>query len=516
MKQPNSPTILRQICLGTFFCVALALPAAAADNVWSVEFLNSKKGEWDQLAGAALHIEGRVSLSGRGHMKLAKCEVQFIVGDLATRTLSKGCVELTGRFKRDNGKLIFDVERIDPLPSDVDQYESRVTRFRNPKSDDWYALGDWASDRSRFYDDAELARKAMSAYDHGVTAAWRSLTADDAKGRFELADKVTRYKLSDARRQELMHEGYRVLWTAALKSKSTDAETWKQLAAQLANDLPGCKRVLEKVPDDLRERYEREPLLTYREASDEIRQQLHRMFYAAVLLKPIQDEAAPDGSNADLIADRIDQQVPEAKSLSDQYRLQKLYWRLKRAATATRGEIEQLAAEFRARRQPEQARQAAIDWLQAREPRLREDGVLGLLQLGDDYLALLNDEVRASRFLMEAHKLDPALKDVATRLNSLGYTLVGGTWVKGAPPRPDAMALATPELPAGGIVIGMTATQLATSMGGRPASLTRVVTKQAVTEVWCYLPFGASRLIVRLERPSTAVESTVVDFHNER
>jgi len=497
-----------------------AMTATAADNaVWSVEYLNSRKAEWDQLLGAPIKVEGRISVNGKGNLRLAKCEASFVVADSSNRSLSgKAAVEISGRFKKDkdNGRLYFDVDQIDVISSDIDKYDSRSARLAKAGPEEWYALGDWASDRSRFYEDTELGKKAQAAYERGVSVAWRGLANDDFKGRFELAGKITRFKLPDEKRMELMHEGYRMKWTAAIKAKLNDAEAWKQFASEMANDLPGCTQAVAKLPKEMKEKYENDPLVVYRTAPDEIRRQLHRMFYVTVILKPILNEAEQDGRNGDVIADRIEQIAPEATVLADQYRSLKLTWRLERASTATRAEIEQLANEFRSRRQPDLARQAILVWLQAREPRLREDGALGLLQLADDCLKLLHDEAKAVRILEEAYKLDPNFKDVPQKLNSLGYYLNGVTWMKGIPQQPESPTTPINDQSPGGITIGMTASHLAQVMGGRAGSITRISTKQGFTEVWCYQPRGTSRIIVRLKRDKLATEAMVMDYRSEK
>ena len=316
----------RNVLVGLMLVVPFVFmtESRAADGVWSTEFFNSRKSEWDQLIGATIRIEGRVSLAGGTQLRLSKCEVPFSASEALIRPLQgKKAVEITGRLKKDNGKLQFEVDRIQLLQTDMEQYESRNSKLRNPKSPELYALGDWATERSRFYEDIELAKKALSTYDRAITAEWRSLDADNADGRFQLAQKITQYKLSDSRRMELMHEGARILWTAAMKAKPADKELWTKLASKLAADFPGSDKKLETFPEELKGRYEKEPLPVYRDSPDIVRPQLHRIFYAAVLTKQIQDDAAQDGLNGDLIAERLEQQVPEAKQLAEEYRAKK-------------------------------------------------------------------------------------------------------------------------------------------------------------------------------------------------
>lgn len=496
-----------------FFSEATAL---AAENVWSVEYLNSRKAEWEQLAGPTIHVEGRVTQHGRGQLRLAKCDLAFHVSDSLLRTLrDKRTVELSGRFKSQNNKLIFEVTQLQVIPTDVEQYESRTAKLRNPRPDEWYQLGDWAAGRSRFYNDEELAKKALAAYSHGVKVEWRALAPDDGEARIRLAQKAAEYKLPDDQRTELLHEGYRLLWLAALKTKQPDPATWTELADRLAKDLPGSTQALARYPTELKQRYEREALTVYRESSVEVRQQLHRLLYAAVVLKPIVDAVAADGRNGDVIADQIEKSIPEEQALADKYRDAKRAWRLARVATVTRQEVEQLANDYRSRQQPDVARQALLTWLQARESRSREDGSVGLLQHADDYLALVRDETKAVELLNEAHKLDPTFADVTLRLESLGYKLEGGTWKRGSAAKPAIPATPTETTTTDGIAVGMTATALRNLMG-RPESLGRSITSTGLCEIWSYGTPGTSRLIVRLERTGRTGEVKVIEFDNER
>ncbi|MBM4076087.1 MAG: hypothetical protein FJ267_10620, partial [Planctomycetes bacterium] len=147
-------------CILMFIATTLVGPIAqAADSVWSTDYLNSRKGEWEQLIGPTIKIEGRVSARAKHQMKLVKCDLVFMVAEQQLKHLdSKQSVELTGRFKKVEGKIAFDVGSVKELPSDVDQYHTRARKLRNPKSNEWYELGNWAAERADFYDDSELKK----------------------------------------------------------------------------------------------------------------------------------------------------------------------------------------------------------------------------------------------------------------------------------------------------------------------------------------------------------------------
>ena len=495
---------------------AFPLAALAAESVWSVEFLNSRKAEWEQLVGPTVRIEGRVGLHGKGNLRLAKCDLSFHVTESQLRLLgTKKTVEITGRFKREVGKVWFEVTQIQAIPSDLEQFESRSSKLRNPRPAEWYELGDWAVERSGFYDDAELAKRGASAYSQGLKADWRLLPADDGEARLKLAIQAKEYKFPEDQRLELLHEGHRQLWQAALKVEQPAAESCRQLASRLAKDLPGCTQALPEYPVELKERYDREPLTVYREAAPETRLKLHRMFYAAIVLRPIISEAAADGRDGHTIADQIEQTIPEEKTLAAKFREARLAWRLTRVASVTRQEAEQLASDYRARQQPIIATQALQTWLKARESRMRDDGSHSLLQHAEEYIELLKDEDKAASLLIEAYKLDPKFEDVTQRLSSLGYKPDRGTWTKGGafPSRPSQPA--PDDTPPGGVSIGMTASALKAVMGGRPESISRAITKSGAIEIWNYGDGDGARLTFHLERTGRG-ELKVIEFVNGR
>jgi hypothetical protein len=498
--------------------MSLVTTSHAADAVWSVEFLNSRKAEWEQLAGPLIRIEGRVGLHGNRQLRLSKCDLIFHVTEQQLRLLgNKKAVEIHGRFKREEGKLRFEVSQLQSIPTDLEQFDSRSVKLRNPQPADWYELGDWAFHRSRFYDDADLAKKGADAYAHGIKADWRSLAPDDGEARIRLAVKAKEYMLPDDARLEILHEGYRQLWSAALKSNNPAEDMWRQLAKRVATDLPSSTIALADYPLELKRQYEQEPLTVYREAKPEVRLQIHRLFYAAIVLKPIINAAAADGRDGLAVAERIEQAIPEEQALAAKYREARLTWRLTRVATATRQEVEQLASDFRTKEQPALATQALQSWLKSREPRMREDGSHSLLQHAEEYLELLKDEDKAASLLKEAYKLDPMFEDVSRRLTSLGYRLERGQWSKEGIASPNSLPAppSIKEQDQAGAYIGMTATALRTHMGSRPEAISRIVTKSGSVEVWTYGNSGNSRLTFYLERTGRE-EAKVIEFVNGR
>ena len=221
--------------------------------------------------------------------------------------------------------------------------------------------------------------------------------------------------------------------------------------------------------------------------------------------------AKSDGRNGDAIADEIEQQIPEELVQAQQQRELQLAYRVAHVATAPRSEVENLSAALRDRGKLEQAQHVLIEWIKSHELRLKGDGVVGLLQLADEYLGLLGNESVAVEYLRDAYRLDPTYDEVKTKLTSLGYQWQNSRWQKATPGKP-LNVVPSPQSPTG-IQFGMTATDLRTMMGG-PHSLTRAITSRGITEVWSYGPIGGSRLVVRLEQKGRDADPKVTAVAN--
>lgn len=487
----------------------------AADNVWSVQKLNDSK-PWDRFIDSpiAIHVEGRIGNFGGGQLRLQRCDVKFTVDNAKLRSVQpKSTVQVTGRFKKDNGKLEFIVEDVKVIQGYVEQFESRVLKLKRGTASEWMELGDWAAKLGKFYDDAELTAKGNFAYGKAVDVEYEALKGTDAEGRFALAKKVEELKLSPRRRLELVHEGLRIEWQNLQKAETPDPAAWEKFATNLSTVLEGTTEPLTKISRDLKDAYEQDPVATYRKASDDVRKQLHRLFFVGITRKRLLEGASADGRDGESIAEQMEQLIPEETELAEEQRVAFLSYRIANVATATRPEVESLAAALRERGRNEAAKQALVQWIKSHELRLKGDGVVGLMRLADEYLTLLNQESVAVEYLADAHRIDPGFEDVKNKLASLGYQWQKSRWMKvdATQPQPTAMPAQSPT----GIVKDMTATDLRKLLG-QPGSLSRAVTSRGITEIWSFGPVGGSRLVVRLEQKGRDTEPKVQDVANPK
>ena len=495
--------------------ISLGQTCFAAENVWSVQRLNGNK-PWDKFVESPIpiRVEGRIGSFGSGQLRLLRCEAKFTIDNSKLRSVTaKNTVELTGRFKRDGSKLEFAVEDLKVVPGYAEQFESRALKLKRATADEWTELGDWVSRISRFYDDADLKKKADEAFSRAVEVQYESLNPTDADGRFLLAKKIEAWKLPARRKMELIHEGLRVHWQTWQRAEPPDPGAWQKFADGLKDQLEGTQEPFLKIPRDLKETYDQDPVATYRKANDELRTQLHRLFFVAVNRKRLLHGASSDGRDGDSIAEKIDQLIPEEGALAENQRKLRLAYRLANVATAPRSEAENLAANFREREQLVEAKQALTQWVKAHELRLKGDGVIGLKQLADEYLTLLNNEPAAVEYLTDAHRIDPTDEEVKSKLASLGYQWRSSRWLKADPAKPD-VPTSIAESPSG-ISANMTATDLRKLLG-QPSSLSRAITSRGITEVWCYGPAGSSRLVVRLEQKGNDADPKVTAVSNPR
>jgi tetratricopeptide (TPR) repeat protein len=494
--------------LAAWYISGVGATALSAENVWFVQKLNENK-PWDRFTESPIpiRVEGRIGSFGGGQFRLLYCDARFVVDNSKLKFVQpRNVIEVKGKFRKDGSKVEFAVDELKVMSGYFEQFETSASKVKRPTPEDWIELGDWAAERARFYDDADLTKKADEAYMNAIEVEYNSLKPTDAEGRFALADKIEHYKLSNRRRLELIHEGLRIQWKAEQKVDPPKLAAWKNLVTAVEARLPGANEIIKKLSADLKQKYEQDPISVYRDTDEKQRPQLHRLFLVEITRKTILQDVAPDGRNGDTIADRIDKSIPEEHPLAEKYRGLQLDYGLEHVSTMTRAEIEKLALTFRARGQNENSKKALQQWIKSHEQRLKGDGVIGLVQLADEHLSLLGDEAIAIEYLKDAYRIDPQFEETKNRFASLGYSFQGSRWVK-ATARPTEAVAERSQSPTG-VNVGMTATELRNLLG-QPRSLARVLTGRGVTEIWSYGNSGGSPFVFRLEQKSREPEPKV-------
>ncbi len=503
---------LRGFVLTSFVVAAIASPAWA--QVWSVRQLQASKTDWDKLVDSPLHVEGRLASVLKNQVRLQKCELSFTMTDeLARQAANAKNLELTGRIRKENGKLFFEVAVLKAMPPDLAQFQTKELAIKGNRAEDWYSLAEWARERGEFYDDAELKDATRVCLTRGIASEVRSLPPDDREGRLKLADKASEFKLPAAVSNDLRHGAFRQWWQSAIVNNPQEAAELTALEKRLGTVWPDALRPLANWPGELAEAYFQDPLVTFSAADPLQQRQLQRVFGVQVQIRRITVDAADDGRNGNDIATQLARVVPEQPQLAESYRDKHLGYQLSQIKTASRQAALSLAEQFRQRDRAELALETLRKWLAAKEqePPVQRDAT-ALIALSDDYRQWLKDDKQALSLLTAAYRLEPQSEDVAIRMKDLGYEQRGGRWERMIPTTTDPLPAKLPGIDAP-IAIGMTATELKERIG-QPQSRTVIATAGKVDEWWTFGVGEGSRLMIQLQHRRSDREPRVVRFEN--
>ncbi|MSR59163.1 MAG: hypothetical protein EXS05_16230 [Planctomycetaceae bacterium] len=490
------------------------LPAGARAETLSVQQLNEKVDQWrisrKDPPAVRFQIEGRGVTLGRNRVQFKNCKLSFeSEAELPDMTRRNGNLEVTGTVLRDSKNSVFSVRihAVRELPPDLETFIERRREIRGKPADLWYKLGDWAAQRGKFYSDHELTARSEEAYMQALDIERQALPRDDAAALFALAEKSRRVRLPENLSQQLVHEGVLISWRS---SRKATGPALVDLLKSIAERLPGSTEPLPSLPADVQKEYLAKPRETYDAADAAKRRTLHRLLYVDVALRSIAADLAADGSNGFVVAEQLDKLVPEQHALAETWRGKALAAKAKEVDTLSKTEMLALTRQYQDRKQPEAALQLIESWLTLRFQRLEPDDTEGLIQLSDEYRALLKRNESADRLLKDAWSRNRDATDIAERLQQAGYKLFEGTWMT------DTEYVARPEgqmeqaIRAGRVDTGMTASQVRRSLG-EPQRLARSATSGQINEVWTYDQSTASKLVVRFKRNRRQSELTVVE-----
>lgn len=480
--------------------------AVAAGKVLSVEEFNRVSAK---LVGLEVTVEGRWTQLGADKLKFRNCEVLFrSEGPLAT-TLHKGSnLEITGQLNREKGKLVVAIRSLRELPSDQEnalRQRREIYGESAAAAEAWHKLADWSAERGRFYRDSALLEESAEARTHALNIERRNLIPDDAAARFSLAGRI-RDPRFDAMRLELVHEGLQL--ERARRAKAEEPN-WEEFAKEIAERLPGAEKPLARPLPQLRADYLAHPVDVYAKTDAVTRPALLHMLWGDAMLRHIERQAAPDGSNGFEIADAIDRTLPELHSVAESYRDKALATRAEKVGKMSRADVLALREDYRRRNQPRQGQEVLESWLTLRRKELPPGDVEGLLDLAEQYTSLLERPEMAARLLLEAAAQQADSREIASRLERLGYERKDGRWLKASQAREipeDALQKALRE---GRVELGMTRGQVEKSLG-KPAGMTRFASAGQVGEIWTYGGEGSRPLVIYLVKTASQSEARVI------
>jgi len=487
------------------FHLLAAQSASAQSSAQPIQEFLKLKSKWSDLEGSAFRLEGQYQSISKNLLRFKNCSLSFWgQKDFPSISRSSKTVEVVGRLGRRNNRLAFIVDRLTELPSDLQTFLAMQSKLDSNKLEDWYTLGKWAQNRGKFYKDEKLLERSRFAFTKGVTLEYDSFKAEKPENYFQLAKKIEAFELPDERAAELVHEG---CWVAFRKVSKTDQKRIAELLVKFKADLVGCIIPIDLPKPALRETYKKSPIETYAKADKLQRRTLHRMLYSELQLAPIIAKAAKDGSNGFEIADKIEKEIPELEPLAEKYRLLELEHKLANVAKHPRQAMQELSQQFHDRNDPKKARQVIATWIEARAKTILEgNDDDDRLELANDYLNLLGDQATCVEILKETYDRDPKNADIVSRLQDLGFVLVGERWVTKA----EADKMPKPKVKKQtGVVNEGDSPEDVRRLLGVPTSISKIASRRFILKVWIYREENIPKIAVHFRSRSRSDEFKV-------
>ncbi|MFN0198419.1 MAG: hypothetical protein ACKVT0_16865 [Planctomycetaceae bacterium] len=511
----------------TFLLIAAGLTAICPHNGFAAEpefiadFID-RDDDWPKLVNVTVRLEGRYASISSKALRLQGSDLAFRSAKQLVKPDDTATIEVVGHLVRENNRYTFVVDRISPLPHELIRYERMVSKIDFKKGEDWHAVGEWLKRRGEFYDDSDLKKKAMEAFQKEFAVDLRSVKIDDLGGRLKLADKVTKLGLPESLREEVVHEAYYKQWELISKQilaarKANQPPQAKiilaiqDLAEQIARDLPGSNEPLNPPQPDLLKQYFDDPTAAYLKADGEQRRLLHRFLYAEMRKTMIVREAEIDRTKGYQAAGRIEKELPDYIHLAEELRKMQLTWEQTQLGTYSRRQVLDLVQKFRDRQQEEDAKSTLTSWLDIRQSRLRDDDAAEHIRLSEDYFNLLHDEKQTADLLIKAYRLTPTEEDISKRLVQLGLVLKEGNWIWTRDLADPVLAARERAIREGRVETGMSRQQVRRSLGS-PTVISRVRSSRQVDEVWMYRLGTETLLAVQFSIDGRNKEPTAVSI----
>lgn len=508
MDGGTTMTVIR-LCVYVFFAHAVFISPAFGEARSIQSFVEAKE-QWPKTVGADWRLEGRYALIGEKNLRFVNCSMPFHFGPDVKRPGGRFTnLEATGKIERRDGRLIFMMDSVRSVPTDMERLTVNKARIDNKNAQDWYDLASWAARRGQFYKDVKLREASQELQRTGLQVDFLRLKASDRDGLVSLIKKARDFKLDKVLIQEFLHDGY---WDRFFylrnREPATDIKEYSDLLVSISNDLHGARKPLDQYDANVANKYFEKPTETYKVASIEERATLERQFYLHVATIKIVDHVDGSGKNALLISKELKKEVPERTALIERYAKIGLKYESDRVSVMTRQEMLDLAGRYEKRDETEKVTEIKKNWLNARERLYSDNGARGLVDLAEEWIQLLNDRPKAAKFYIAAWKQNSQYPLVASWLRQNGYALHKGEWVPKELVPPSRESVMDKAIREGRIEKGMTTTQVKTAMGVAPDSIVRFATNGKVTELWLY---ESSQTMIqfswKLGRESSIVES---------
>ncbi len=477
----------------------------------SIQHFVSQREQWQKLTGVSQTLEGRISTFSSKSLRFRNCPLPFhFAGDIPKLTSDIKNVEITGELVKENGRLIFKVRSLEKKPDDMDYFITQESRIDRTKPREWIALADWAKQRADFYNDKNLAEKAVSAYESGIKAESRHLKSRQTDALFRLADRAQKYQLDPILYDAFRHEALVLDWQKIQNQKQSKQ---KSFLTALLKYFPTAKTPQPKDMPAERKQYLKSQVEVFQQADKLKRLRLVRWFYSQIILDKILENLREGGSNGFEIAAQIAKQLPERKDLVTEYQNQQLQFDFDRIDELPRQYVLDLSQEFQRRNNKKKAKQTLTNWIGYRQKKLESNDADGRVQLARDMIELTQENEAAAKILLEAWSLNPKSVEAATLLRRLGFMLQKNKWLN---PKEVISFRSDPIRKAirnGTVTMGMNRAQVNKALGA-PTQISRSFSGGQINELWIYSETGAQALVIQLARQNRTAKFKVVRINN--
>jgi len=450
------------------------------------------------LPGGRQRVRGRVMLLDKQLLRLRNGEVRFVgevVGSLPERTRH---VEGRGVRRRgpEDGKLELVVDSLSPIAGELEEFQGRRKRLKNQPSKAWHALADWGGEIAAFYNDRGLAAAVQEVRDEAVALERREIPEGEGRALLAFSDRAAERGAGPGLLDVWRHEG--CVWLVAQAEEGTSADR-DQALEELRARLPDCEDPQADWDVELREKYLKSPVESYRNGSPGKRRVYRRMLYAETLLRWLQRSLLKDGSNHLEVARQIEWQIPEDKTTAARLRNGVLEARAREVERLTRTELLEVADRYRTRGDEAKARQLIDTWLAWRRKHLGEVDVEGGLALAQEYRGLLKQNAEADQLLIDLWQRVPGAEPLREALEVRGWVLHEGKWLSEEAYRRRPESRWDAAIVAARVEAGMPAPYVIRALGP-PTSVVRMLTAGHYSEHWIFGESVGRRRVVRMER----------------
>ena len=481
---------------GLLLCAAVALGLAcpaAAETMFIGDF-EALGDEWTQLLDKGITVEGRVGIFAGTQLRFAGSEMRVQVPVGTKRSSQTDRYRVSGLLKSERGRPLLDAFSVRPLSRTELWVADLQAAIDTDDPAAWFAAAAEIRKRGQYYADADLLARATELDSRGFRLVAAAAGHDAAALRAAVEQGAAR-DIPEQTLAPVRHRAAIADWDAVEPRAASLATADREaLLRRIRDDLPRASRPLASVDNDLAANYRLSPERTYAEQVDR-RGDLERLFFIDVVESLAKARLAPDGRNADTIADDLARLLPDRPETVAAYRRRGGDAMLDAIGTMSEDEAIALADRLARSRGPERREATIRQWLSSRRRSAELDGADAVATLAEDTARLTQDRDATAELMMLANRLDPRLKPPRDWLRANGYEQVGSRWRRQAFLEEDAVDPA--DEVGQPITVGLTSAQARQRAGTLPDRTVRLVSAGRVLEYWTYNDLD---LVLTIER----------------